>query len=43
MAAEGDGVNKIFSCLSLRIYFLKNFKKDMVTEVNNCHLNDTNG
>ena len=35
---RGDGDNRIFSCLSLRIYLLLNFKKDEVTEVNLCLL-----
>ena len=35
----GGGDNRIFSCLSLRIYFLWNLKKRLkVTEVNLCQL-----
>ena len=32
-SGRGNGNNRIFSCLKLRIYFLLNFRKDMVTEV----------
>ena len=39
----GGGDNIIVSCLTLRIYVLKDFNKRLeVTEVNNCQLDDTN-